>query len=1029
MRSKFTQILTLLLAFIVHVSFAQEKTITGNVTDETGMPLPGVNIVVEGTTNGTQTDFDGNYSILASPGQVLVYTYVGMTTSRQTVGSSSRMSVQLKEDAQALEEVVVVAYGRKISRNEYTGTAVAIGEEDVKKVPFVSVEQALQGKVAGASITGTSGVPGSTQQIRIRGIQSINASNAPLYVIDGVPVTQADVTGSANITSFNPLATISQDNIESITVLKDAIDTAPYGASGSNGVILITTKTGRGSKPTFNLSASTGFMNNASKGLIPMTADQKADAMSQAVWNTFGSDMGDGRLTSRDQVEDFMLANIGRYSYWNSIGRPNNNWYELVQNKDAVTRNIDFSVSQGGEKQSLYVGLGYNYTEATVIGSDFKRISGNIKYTNNLTDRLRLSVSANVSNVEQNAALEQGGFFSNPNLIRYFMSPWVNPYNEDGTPDIENIRNYTSIHNVLFTSKENLRRNDVTRALSVASLEYDVASNLTFRSVMNLDYLLSAYKGYNSPLHGDGFQQGGTILERISRRFTYTAQNSLNYNFTLNDVHHFDATGLVEFTKYNRNFLEGYGENMANNYLRNISGATANYDATSEFQDRMSLRYVALLNYNFDRKYLIDASYTYQGDSRFSKDKRFGHFYSFGVGWNIHEEEFMSGADFVDVLRLRGSYGRTGNADIAINSYQALTGIDPYNNNPSSYVSGYGTSAGWEIGIKRDVGLVFELFGRRLTGGVNYYNNDTKDMLLRAPLGYSSQFIGDLADPDTSVLQNLGTMRNSGWEFEVGGDIIRSGDFTWHMSANMATVKNEVTLLPEDARIVTGTRMVEEGRMLYEWYMPEWAGVDPENGDPLWYTDETRSETTNQYAQAGQVLQGHNAIPKFTGGVDTRFDFKGFFVDAGIYFAGGHQVYEDWAYYTNTSSAGLMLPYNSTQVVYKNAWQQPGDIASSPRFDYNDPNVQNASSTSTRFLYDGDYIRLRNLAFGYSFTGDQLKSVGFIDGLTLSVRGTNLATWVKDDRLKYDPEVRADGFTNLTTPPVKSVIFGVNVSF
>lgn len=1013
------------MALIVQVSFAQQKTVTGNVSDESGIPLLGVTVVVKGTTSGTSTDFDGNYSIQTQEGATLVFSYIGYTSVEQQVGANNVINVTLSADAETLEAVVVTAFGRTMTRNESTSNVVTVSSEEISKSPFVDVQQALQGKVSGMTVNTTSGVPGSASEIRIRGMSSLNASNAPLYVVDGVPIVAGNVSGSSSVSSLDVFALIGSANIESVSVLKDAAAVAPYGADGSNGVILITTKSGSRGEAKYNLNMSTGVMNNARRGLVALNSEQKLDAVEMAIWNTFGSgEFGNGTIANRDGVYDFIYSALPEVRIWDEAGRTDTNWYDEVRNKNAFMQNYDFSVSQGNENSTFNASLSYNKTEATVIGSDFERLSGSLRYNTNLNDRMNLDISALVSNVEQNAALEEGAYFSNPNLAKYFTSPWANPYNADGSYNIETFNDLAGVHNVLYTVKNNIRRNDVTRAIQNTTFSWELLDNLSFRSVLGLDYTIAYYKDYANPLHGDGDDVKGRTSETSTRRFNYTTQNSLDYNFSLGENHNFRATALTEFSQYKTFSLYGYGENFPNEFLNNISAASANYDASSTFTDAYKMRYVGLLNYNFAGKYLADASYSYQGDSRFSK--QFGSFYSIGLGWNIHREDFMENANWINELRLKAGYGVTGNAGIGRNAYQALMGYGSYNNNPSAIITGFGTQATWEKSSRMDVALDFAILQHRLSGSFGVFSNETTDMLLNSPLPYSAQFA--TTSGSSSVLRNLGEMTNKGFEVELHGVLIDNPDFAWSMSGNFSTLKNEVTLMPEGLEVTGSTTVIHEGHSAYEWYLKEWAGIDPDNGLPLWYVDRTvDNSTTGNYNEAERNYIGKNAMPKYSGSISTRFDIKNFFVEGSLYFSGGNKVFEDWAGYTQNTN-NRTFSFNTTTIAYEGAWRQPGDNATHPRFDWNNASVADSYATSSRFLHDGDYMRLRDLAIGYTFTPETLRNTG-LDGLTVTLRGTNLFTWVKDSNLKWDPEVRTDGFTNLATPPVKSVVLNVNLNF
>ncbi len=1018
---------TLLLSVMfMQVAFAQSKTITGTVTDANGLPIPGVNIIIKGTDSGTMTNFEGHYTLEAETGQTLVFSYIGFKTVSKVVGTSDVIDVALEESAQTLDKVVVTAFGREMTRNETTASVVTVGSEEIEKSPYVGATKALQGKVSGLTLHTSSGVPGSSPQIRIRGINSINASNAPLYVIDGVPVNSGNVSGNDNSTSMNILSLINPSDIKSITVLKDASAVAPYGAEGANGVILITTKSGSrtGGDAQFTVNYSTGVQNQATDGLEMASAQQRFDAVKRGLWNTYGSgQFGAGLIPSKDKIVDWYTANIGNeIQHWIDLGKPNTNWRDAISNKDAVTNNISIGVSQGTEKSQLHASIGFNETEGTVIGSDYRRLTGSVNYNTELTDKLDFHISAMAANARQNGIREGDAYFANPNLARYFLSSWAVPYEDDGSYNIDDFTAYSGgLYNPLYSQTHNLTSNDVTRGLVNTSLKYEIIEDLTFSTKLALDYSLTYYKLYFNPIHGPGETTEGAAEESSMRLYTYTTQNMLDYRFTLNDKHNFDVAVVQEFSKYKNSYLYGSGENFPNANLKNLSASSANWQAISTFSDRMSMRYVGMLNYNFDQRYLINATYSYQGDSRFSD--KWGSFYSVGLGWNLHEENFMTDVDFVDVLRLRTSYGIVGNAGIGRNEYQALLGYGTYRGNPAAFVVGYGTEATWEIGKRFDVGLNFALFNRRLTGSLGYYNNLTTDMLLNTPLPLSAQYL------DAVVLRNVGEMKNTGFEMQLDGTLIQTPDFKWNMGVVFSTVSNEITDIPEDAQDVTGSQVIQKGHAFREWHMREWAGIDPDNGLPLWYIDRTQSDaTTSDYSQAKKVYQGTSPLPTYHGSISTRFDYKNFFLEATLYFSGGNQVMERWASYTRSSGVYSRL-FNVAASTVEGAWTHPGDVsATAPRFDYANNSVSNATAASTRWLYDGDYMRLRSLGFGYSFNPEVVKKIG-LDGLTLSVRGTNLFTWVKDDRLQFDPEISLDGYTNLTTPAIKTILFNVNLKF
>ncbi|KUO63932.1 MAG: SusC/RagA family TonB-linked outer membrane protein [Lutibacter sp. BRH_c52] len=1017
MKTKFNGFLTLLLALLVQITFAQEKTVIGKVSDASG-PLPGVTVLIKGTKTGSQTDFDGNFSVKANVGAVLQFSFVGMETTERTVGASNVINVTMQESAEALQEIIVMGYGTR-GKNEITGSTVQLKGESISNVPVVSVDQALQGKVAGLTINSSSGTPGSTQDIRIRGVGSITAGNDPLFVIDGVPVISANLSGSTARSSLSALSSINSNDIESITVLKDASATSAFGARGSNGVIVITTKSGKSGKTSFKASSSYGFQNDAVDGNTPLSGAQRKELYLEALYNTLGAANGFTKENALTWLQANPVNDRGGLLGWDGTEY---NWGKLVANKDATVHNIDVSATGGSEDSNFYTSLGYNKTEATVINSDFERITAALNFNRKFTDKLKFSVNLNGSNTRQNGFLEGAGYFGSPHLTKYFMRPWANPYNEDGTYNINNLG--TSLHNTLFTMENNIATNDLTRAIVNSYLEWEIIENLKFKTLVSMDYNLANYKQYLHPAHGDGKSVNGSAANSDIRNFNQVYQNSLDYNFTLAGDHNFAVKALMEYQKNKYNYLYAYGTNSPTLGLTNVASFPTNRDATSSFSDWSNLSYLGMVNYNFTSKYIADFTYRREGSSRFSPGLRFGDFWSVGAAWNLHKENFIRDIKAIDELRLRASYGLSGSNSIDINSYQALLGYDAdYAGNGAVYPSQFGNSdLSWEKNKNYDIGIDFKIFNK-LSGSVAYFNKETYDLLQSVPLSSTSGH--------TSILKNIGTVVNKGIEVELNLDIIKTGSLNWSISGNYATLDNEVTELALDGlgepiNIETGTTIVKIGEPIRAWNMQKWAGVNPATGQPQWFINGVDGDVTSTYSLAQKAIQGSSAIPEYSGGFSTHIDFKGFFVDASVYLAGGNKVYESWVGQTHHAGWTSLSSFNGvTQLMDR--WQQAGDITDVPKMVWNATGDQ-GTSTSTRFLYDGDYIRMKDLVVGYNVPEAFLKSTG-INGITFSVRGTNLFTWVKDNRLKYDPETRADGFTQLITPPVKSVVFNVNLKF
>lgn len=1027
MNKRFFVTLTVAFAFCgLSTVYAQEKVISGQVRigSETA---EGVDVIVSGTDRGTSTDSSGMYSISVNVGETIEYQYIGYRLETRTVELSTNViNVNLIEDDSTLDEIVILAYGQQRSKNEVTGNVVQISGEEISKAPMVSADQALQGKVAGLSMATNSGTPGSTQQIRIRGMNSINASNDPLIVVDGVPLTNFNLTGdSASASSLSALSSINSNDIESITVLKDAGATSVYGARGANGVILITTKRGRKGGTQYEFVSSLGVQNNAIKGPRSLTGQEKFDLLLEAYNNTYN---GGGPFNSEgvyNQLIDQFPGETEGLQEWVNRGRPVNNWSDYMLNKDALISILNLSATGGDEKTTYFASLGYNKTEGTVIGSDFRRVSGTFSFDRKLSDKIDFGFNVNLSNIKQNGILEQGAFFSNPNLIRYFMSPWNSPYNADGSYNLDRSK-LSGLHNPLYTIPNNIKYNDVIRVINNNRLGYSITDDLKFTTQLSTDYSYVFYRNYNNPVHGDGFAYNGYAENSSAQMFKYTSQNSLDYRFYLGDNHRFDAKVLMEYEKLKYNYLYGYGERIPEGFDM-LGNASANYDASTDYFDESNLSYLGLLNYSYQNRYLIDASIRREGSSKFHPDNRWGTFWSIGAAWNIMEEDFLINNEALSTLRLRGSYGTAGNSGIGRNLYQNTLGTDRYNGNIGFVPTQLGDKITWEILHKTDVGVNLGFFNDRYTASFAYFKSVTKDLLLSVPVTRTSGY--------TSITMNTGELENKGFEFELSANVIKTDNFSWTLYGNLGTVKNKILSMPVDASgekmtITNSFNRIEEGYEMRGWYMRKYAGADPQTGEATWYVNGNDGETTNVYNDAEVTWQGDSAMPKYSGGFGSQVELGNFFASVNFSFAGGNKVYEDWGNYVQGTTTTALLNYNSTDYIL-DRWQNPGDITNTPKLTFSS---NDAHRPSTRFLKDGDYIRLRDITFGYNFKGNFLSQMN-LDGLSLSVRGTNLYTWTKDKSLKFDPEVGMNagdgtyGYTGFISPPVKSVIFTVNVKF
>lgn len=1016
-------ILLFLLFFgIVGMSNAQ-RTVSGMISDIDGIPLIGANVVVPNTTIGTVTDIDGSFSLeVPNDATELHVSYTGFAAQNIDISGTSNINVTLAE-GEFLDEVVVVGYG-SAKKSQLTGSTVQVSAEALEQLPVATVDQALQGKVAGLVFNGESGTPGSSTDIRIRGVSSITAGNEPLYVIDGVPMINNNVSATSAGSSLSMLSSLNNNNIESITVLKDASATAQYGARGANGVIVITTKKGKKGKTSFNFSTTYGVSNDAIEGPQVLTAAEREMLAYEAVYNTFKDANG---FENVEQAGAFFRENFGagaQYQQWIDAGRPETNWGELITNKNAPIREHNISATGGDESYNFYASLGYFNQEATVIGSEFDKITGQLNFSKSLTPSITFNTNNSAAYTYQDGLLENSAYFSSPRTAKFFMNPLNQAYNEDGS---YNINLSGSLPNPLYIAANDIDDSKFTRIITNNSLTWDTpVENLRFTTRANIDYLVYNYKNYRNPNEGDGAGSGGSAWQTNNNVNTLVLQNFLNYEMPIAEEHTLSLTALQEWQKNKDYLLEAEGEKFSDVGLINLSSAGNPTYISSEYFDWAIASYMAKANFAaFEGKYVFDATFRREGSSRFAPENRWGNFWSVGAAWNIHRESFLEDNDFVSDLKLRAAYGLTGNAAVGLNRYQALLNFDSdYNAEGASYPGTFGNEdLSWETSKSLDAGIDFGLLNNRINGSFSYFKRVSDDLLLDVPLSLTTGF--------SSQTRNIGTMENKGVELELEFDVVRNSDFNVTIGGNLATANNKVTELAKDLNgesiSITNDDLsvlrTEVGQSVWSWYMPTWAGVNPDTGNEEWYVDGLGGETTTNFNEAKRVFQGGSAIPKLTAGLNLHLDYKGVFVDAGGYYAGGHKVYEAWHRYTQGTDIYPSVFFQGLNTLL-DRWQKPGDQTRFGKFEYTGRPWQRHS----KFLYDGDFFRIKNVTVGYDFNPDVTSRLGLGD-VRIFARGTNLFTWVKDENLVYDPEVDALGQTSLTTPPVRSMVLGINIKF
>lgn len=1000
------KLLCALLSVLVVMSnsFAQSRTLTGRITDATGAPVANASILVKGTTIGTTTNDNGSFSLsVPETAKVLVFSAVGYESIEQRIGSSNVFNIAFTSLDQKLQEVVVVAYGTQ-KKPEITGAINTIKGDEVANRPFTSVDRALQGAIPGLQSVQGSGNPGSIQQIRIRGIGSINASAAPLWVIDGNPINTGDL--SRLTTSSNALNSLNPNDIESISVLKDASAASIYGSRAANGVILVTTKKGKAGKTKFNvdLEAGTSDIAYQNEKYKPLNASQFFDLTREGLIN-FG--------IAPASVDGVMTSNFG---FGNGVDF---NWLENVTRK-ADQQQVNLSASGGNDRTSFFVSGGYFRQEGLTVQSDFKRYTGNATITNKATEKLKFTLNTSAAYINQKAPLN-GGSFGNPILSSYFLLPSRAARKEDGSlnitaPDF----GPGALHNTIATAELDKRNLNQFSLRSNLTAEYQILKNLKFTSRGGIDYNILEEDQYNNPFHGDGFNVNGRAFSRYTRYSNLSLTNYLDYKQNLNK----DEDFYLDFKLgYEAQKSKGYFTNVQSQGFPPTSdlivasvGATpiaAQQDAT----DYAFNSVFSVLNVNYKDRYVLSASGRRDGSSRFGPNNRFGNFWSLGFSWNLDQETFMKNVEFISQLKLRASYGVNGNAGIQNYEWRPTYGFGVnYNQLPGSAPNNPGNlNLTWELNKPLNIGLDFGVFNNRISGSADYYIRKTSDLLLLEPTSLTTGFGG--------VSKNIGAMENKGVELTLNAIPVQTRNFNWNVNFNFATNKNKITALVNNADIVVGSFIRRVGYDFQTFYVRQYAGVDPANGDPLWYVDDTKRETTNNWNTALRTADYGSATPKIFGALTNTFTFKGISLEAQFYYNFGNYVRDSWGgFYMGSGNGGA---FNKV-VRQLDRWQQPGDVTDVPKYVYNGNRL--AQNFSTFYLAKGDFIRLRNIQLGYTIpksVTDRLK----MNSIFFYARGTNLWTWVKDDNMPFDPEAGVSSETNLEVFIPKTITVGLNIGF
>ncbi|MGM0934796.1 MAG: SusC/RagA family TonB-linked outer membrane protein [Bacteroidota bacterium] len=1026
MKLKLQPILSLLLVFLVQISFAQEKTIKGNVSDQQGEPLPGVNVLVANSNRGTQTDFDGNYTIKASKGETLVFSYLGYKTARHKVEDVFQIDVTLGENMAKLDELLIVAYGSSSERS-FTGAAETVGGEALTRGSAASFETALQGKVSGVNIS-TSGQPGGQSNVQIRGIGSISGNTQPLYVLDGVVInTDATLrsgdydTGS---TGYNPLSTINSEDIENITVLKDAAASSLYGSRAANGVIIITTKKGKSGETEISVGVESGWSQNLTEEKL-INNQQFKDLWIEGQVNQYIQN-NENEEFSRVYNDNNLYSNYENSAtndYESIYGTTNANsdWMDAIY-QTGILRKYNLSARGGSENTSFYISGNYLDQTGTIIETGLKRYSGRINLENQAKDWLKVGINLSVAKSERDAANFDGTYAGglNPLYMARVLPPAAPIYDPDGHGGFANLPNDIEKNaNPIGVLRVGEYENKEFRVRGDAYAEFQIMDPLSFKTTFGIDQQAIDETLYDNKEFGAGGGTWNGVLNRVkSEVFRYSISNILNYKETFGD-HGLDILLGQESQETKMNSVDVYGYDVLDSELLSASSIGTLWSHTGFSENYSLMSYLSQVSYNFKQKYFLSSSLRRDGSSRFGVDSRWGTFWSVSGGWIVSEENFYDLGP-VEYLKLRGSYGTNGNLPPQYYAHLAFFETDGKGYGGESGLS-YGqlqnTNLSWELSKNYNFGLDANLFNNvDLT--VNYFQKETRDLLLNVPVSSTTGF--------TTQLQNFGEMINKGWEFELSYTPVSTADFSWNTSANLTLLDNEITKLKNNIISTYSSRYgqdplaIMEGESMYSFYLRDYAGVDPSTGLAQYHVLEDGERTgaiTTNAEEAGFGIFG-SALQDVQGGFYNQLMYKDFSLDFLFSFGLGGKVYDRTAFMRDDD--GFSPQYTNT-VAQLNPWN-PNNTNSDVPIRING-NTTFSNDVSTRHLYDADYLKLKNVKLNY-----RLPSIwDAIDSGSVYVQGDNLVLLTELDG--YDPEAVANGVNFFQVPSSRTLILGIQLQF
>ncbi len=989
---------------------SRKKRVTGVVKDVMGEPLIGANVVEKGrSTNGVITDFNGKFTLEVDESASLVVSYIGYLAQDIPTKGKGDFHIILKEDTNTLDEVVVTGYG-DFKKATYTGSAFVLTTEKLEALPVVSVGQMIESNIPGISVVaGTSSQPGAKTTLRVRGVASMNASTEPLYVLDGVPIPSYDLSNFTSMSEAGGMGfieTLNPADIESITVLKDAASASLYGAKGANGVVLITTKKGKEGKLRVNMAAKYGITDFAYTYRPLMGGEERRELIHEGLVN-FQLDKG----VSEQEAQQYADANIDQYA--KRLPQGYSDW-ESALFKTGYQQDYNLSASAGNQNSSFIGSLGYTKQTGVSLNSEMERFTGRVDASNKYK-KVEFGMNASFS-WTKNVHLPEGKFYGSAIYAsKVNLTPSTPIYNEDGTYASGYREN--NGYNPILEAEVNDYYARTVRAMGTAKIAYNVWDNLKVSSVFTVDYSLTKDFFFQSPDGRDGATYQGRGRMQMTDRIRYTSQNNLTYSKTFGK-HSVSAVTAFEVMKYDYEDLYAAKKTYGQDINTSLGNAADPIDADQKLQEDALMSYVASVNYSYDDKYYASFSFRRDGSSRLSPDTRWGNFWSLSASWRLSQERFMQPLKSVlSDLKLRASYGVNGNLPSSYYGYQSTytTGAF-YSGKPSPWESTLGNEElTWEKNYALNLGLDIGLFSR-VNVSLDWYTRTTKDLLMSKQLNSISGF--------SSLLTNVGQMRNTGVELEVRSNNIKTKDFSWTTAFNLSHNKNKILKLADLPWFVDGRYVRKEGYPFNTIYLREYAGVDPETGSALYYDnqqDENGNYTKNKVTDPGQAspIPLKDITPTISGGFMNTFNYKFIDLSFNLSYSFGGYSYDNASYILQDDGYSVISNKSTEQ---RRRWQKPGDITDVPRFVYG--NKKGGNYNSSRAIHSTDHIRLKSLILGLNAPKAWLQKLG-IGNARIYFSGTNLLTWAAYDQ--YDPEM--SGVVGFYTPPLKTYAFGLELKF